>query len=439
MNRSAANLLFLAGVGLPWLLAPCARAEAQGTAAPVVQPWRRIALDPKFSGAWVIAGDLDGDGAVEIVSARNVNQNDVHFTCAVVAQHLDGRVLWRWGNPAIGRKELHHDVACQIYDWDGDGRNEVVLCTEDSLVELDGATGKEKRRLPLPKDASDCLVFVNLSGKPHATDVLVKDRYNQIWAFNHDWKQLWTVRNPGGYKTAHQPVPVDLDGDDRDEIMAGFAMLNPDGSTRWTFQSQKVDQNRGHCDCFRLVRAGKKPEDFRFVMTLCGANGIALLDGGGKPLWEITGHHFESVDVGRICANSQGLQFAVDIDHAPKGEGPVWIIDENGQVKTRIKADWVRFHALVDWTGDGLDEIVMAQPRALYDGQGRIVARLAMNPRDDTDGAGIVMTGDFTGDGVPDVMLTTKAMTHVFIYKNERGRKPHPSAPLGTGVNFTLY
>ena len=231
-------------------------------------------------------------------------------------------MLWRWGNPEIGRKQLHHDVACQIYDWDGDGRNEVVLCTEGSLVELDGATGREKRRLPLPKDATDCLVFANLSGRPRATDVLVKTRYTQIWAFNRDGKQLWTVENPGGYRTAHQPVPVDLDGDGRDEIMAGYAMLNADGSTRWVFKSQKVDQARGHCDCFRLVRAGKTPEEFRFVMTFCGANGIALLDGHGKPIWEVTGEHFESVDVGRICADLPGLQLAVDIDHRRLGRRP---------------------------------------------------------------------------------------------------------------------
>ena len=200
--------------------------------APVVQPWRRITLDPEYSGAWVVAGDLDGDGAVEIVSARNVDRNDVHYTSAAVAQRLDGRVLWRWGNPKIGRKPLHHDVACQIYDWDGDGRNEVVLCTEGFLVELDGATGREKRRLPLPKDATDCLVFANLSGNKRPTDVLVKTRYTQLWAFNRDGKQLWTVENPGGYRTAHQPVSVDLDGDGRDEVMAGYAMLNANGSAR---------------------------------------------------------------------------------------------------------------------------------------------------------------------------------------------------------------
>ena len=148
MNGPGGRLLLLAGAGLVGLLSPGVQSEAREKSIPLVQPWKRIALDPEFGGAWVVAGDLDGDGTVEIVSARNVDQNDVHFTSAVVAQRLDSSMLWRWGNRKIGRKELHHDVACQIYDWDGDGRNEVVLCAGESLLELDGVTGREKRRLP---------------------------------------------------------------------------------------------------------------------------------------------------------------------------------------------------------------------------------------------------------------------------------------------------
>lgn len=405
-----------------------------------VTPWKTIPLDPEYSGAWVVAGDLTGDGAVEIVSARNVDQNDVHYTSAVVAQRLDGGVLWRWGDPTIGRRQLHHDVPCQIYDWDGDGRNEVVLATRGWLVELDGATGHERRRLPLPAAATDCLVFANLNGGPRATDVLVKTRYTRIWALNRAGRELWSVENPGGFRTAHQPVPVDLDGDGRDEVMAGYAMLNADGSVRWVYQARQFDQGRGHCDCFRQVRGGPTPGDLRFVMTFCGANGIAMLDGNGRTLWEVTGQHFESVDVGPVLAGEPGRQIAVDIDHQPWGQGPVWVLDEAGTVRTRIMTDYARHHALIDWTGDGVAEILVAQPRTLYDGRGNAVALLVMDRADDAEGEErLALTGDFTGDGVPDVLLTTRAMSHVFIYRNEHGLRPDPPAAFGTGVNFSLY
>ncbi len=405
-----------------------------GGAAPIVRPWKRVPLDPRYSGAWVVAGDLDGDGAVEIVSARNVDKNDIHYTSAVVAQRLDGSVLWRWGNPKIGRRKLHHDVACQIYDWDGDGNNEVILCTDGFLVELDGATGKERRRLPLPKDATDCLVFANLSGNSRATDVLVKDRYTQIWAFNYDWKQLWTAKLPGGYRTAHQPRPIDIDGDGRDEIMAGFAMLNPDGTTRWVFKSRKVDLARGHLDCCRVLRAGKRPADFRLVLTCCGANNIALVDGTGKVVWEVSGHHFESINIGKICRNVPGLQIAVDIDHRPRGEGPLWVLDENGRHLGQIMTNSSRIHPLIDWTGEGTESILLDQARGLFDGQGKRIATFGRQP---PDTPGIYMVGDMTGDGVPDVLA--RSASAVYIYKNEKGKRPAKAAPLGTEVNFTLY
>ncbi|MFM8414302.1 MAG: hypothetical protein ACKOCX_06215 [Planctomycetota bacterium] len=417
-------------------IAPAALADTSS----LVQPWRRVTLDREYGGAWVVAGDLDGDGAVEIVSARNVSRNDVHFTSSAVAQRLDGSVLWRWGNPTIGRRNLHHDVACQIYDWDGDGRNDVVLLTEGFLVELDGATGREKRRLPIPEGATDCLVFANLSGAPRPTDVLIKTRYTHIWALDQSGRRLWTVDHPGGYRTAHQPVPIDIDGDGRDEIVAGYAMLNADGSTRWVYRSDNIPLANGHCDCCRVLRAGTTPEQFRLAMTFCGANAIAVMDGNGRTIWEVTGEHFESVDIGRMRADSPDLQLAVDIDHQPWGSGKLWVLSEEGRVETKITVDYARHHALVDWTGDGVSEIVIAQPRTLYDGGGRPLATFAMDPRDDTLGGGrLVQTGDFTADGVPDVLLTTNAMTEVLIYRNEHGRRPTPPAPLGTEVNFSLY
>ncbi|NIA15669.1 MAG: hypothetical protein GWP08_16520, partial [Nitrospiraceae bacterium] len=290
---------------------------------PTIEPWITVELDPDYGGLWVVAGDLDGDGEVEIVSAENHNEGDVHYTSTAVAQKLDGTVLWRWGKPGIGRKNWHHDVACQIHDWDGDGRNEVVVCAEDAIVELDGATGQEKRRIPIPKDATDCLVFCNLSGGARASDVLVKDRYHRIWAYNQAGELLWNVNNPGKYLTAHQPRPMDVDGDGRDELMAGYALLNADGSVRWVFESKAVDLKRGHLDCARVVKRGAKPEDWRIALTCCGANNLAVVDGAGKTIWERSGQHFESITIGDIVPGRPGPHLLVDIDHRPEGEGPL--------------------------------------------------------------------------------------------------------------------
>lgn len=411
---------------------------------PVIEPWKIVALDAEYGGQWVVAGDVDGDGEVEIVSAENVNNNDVHYTSTAAAQKLDGSVLWRWGNPAIGRKNWSYDVACQIHDWDGDGKKEVILCTKGYLVELDGATGRERRRIAIADEATDCIVFCNLFGGNRPTDVLVKTRYHQIWAYDQSGTLLWTITDPGGYRTAHQPRPIDLDGDGRDEIMAGYAMLNSDGSVRWIFKSQKVEQGRGHLDCCRVVCRGRKPEDFRLALTCCGANNVALIDGNGNVLWEITGHHFESIDVGQIIPEHRAAQLLVDIDHQPRGKSPLWVLDEQGSLLGQIVTDYSRHHHLLDWTGDKMNEIIVAHNGCIYNHKGECIGVFA-TPRptknspaaDESTYERSILTGDMTGDGIPDVVLAT--LEAVYIFKNENGLKPDRPVPLGTGLNFTLY
>jgi hypothetical protein len=400
---------------------------------PVIAPWRKIELDPRYAGEWVVFGDVDGDGEAEIVSARNVDENDVHYTSAVVVHKLDGSVLWRWGGPDLGRAKLHHDVACQLYDWDGDGKLEVVISTADAVLELEGATGREKRRLPLPPQAADCLVFCNLTGGPHATDVLVKDRYSRIWAYSREWQPLWQVENPGGYRTAHRPLPIDVDGDGRDEIMAGYTLLNADGTERWTLRSEQVDLAGAHLDCTRIVHAGERPKDWRLVHSYCGAGAIAMTDAAGNTLWEVCGQHYESLDVGKVRADVPGLQFLVDVDHLEPGKNPTCLFDENGDQLGQYTTTYSRFHGLVDWDGDGLQEIVLADVPVICDGHGVAIARLDFDDIQER----YLRIGDFDGDGAPDISIHTSAQLHLF--RNPCACKPAQPVPLGTEMNATLY
>jgi len=402
---------------------------------PVIVPWKQISLDPDYAGAWIVAGDVDGDGQVEIVSAKNHDANDIHYTSSVVVHRLDGSVLWRWGDPAAGRNTLHHDVACQIHDWDGDGRNEVVVATDETVIELDGATGAEKHRFAIPPDSADCIVFADLSGSGHPREVLVKTRYGQIWAFDHAGELLWTIQGPAGYGTAHQPRPMDIDGDGRDEIMAGYALLNADGTIRWNVPVNDLSAEPGHLDCVRVFEIGQTPAESRLALTLCTGDCVAMIDGEGHPVWSITGHHFESIDVGKICPDVPGKQIAVDIDHRDVGVSPHWILDERGNLLGQIITDGSRHHTLIDWFGQGAESIVLATVAAMFDGQGRKIARFDVPAAE----VGRCAKGDMTGDGREDLVLWADPASEVHIFRNETGKMPDRPAPLGTGLNFTLY
>lgn len=77
--------------------------DVSGEGAAIIKPWKPFALDPDYAGAWIVAGDIDGDGHVEIVSAKNVDVDGVHYTSSVVPHRLDGSVFWRSGDPTEGR------------------------------------------------------------------------------------------------------------------------------------------------------------------------------------------------------------------------------------------------------------------------------------------------------------------------------------------------
>lgn len=288
----------------------------QMTPTKIEQPWKIIELTSNYVGRWCISGDIDSDGELEIVSAENCNIDENHYTTAVAAFNLDNSILWEWGNPDTGQNHCSYDVACQIYDIDNEGNKEVVIAGDQQLFVLDGATGSEKWSFPIPENASDCIVFVILQGNPTAQDIIVKTRYSKIWAYTNTGRLLWQVDYPGGYRTAHQPIPIDIDNDGMDEIMAGYAIINPDGTIRWTLDSQQIPIGDGHLDCCRIYKHGYKPEDFRLIITFCEDEAIAMIDGNGKVLWSIRGYHFESVDIGEVHPDYDGKEILVDIDHS---------------------------------------------------------------------------------------------------------------------------
>jgi hypothetical protein len=74
---------------------------------------------------------------------------------------------------------------------------------------------------------------------------------------------------------------------------------------------------------------------------------------------------------------------------------------EPGKI-VRLDPDYARHHHLLDWTGDGLDEIFDAHGGAVYDNRGRRIATLTAPPATDK-GERSLLGGDFTGDRIAGV------------------------------------
>ena len=100
----------LAALSLPTL-------QASPQDPPLLDPAKVVSLPEGWSGQYVVAGDLDGDGKVDFVTGRNEKQ----VMRTVIAVNLDGSVLWKWGCKDAGTFTRFYDVPLQIHDHDGDG------------------------------------------------------------------------------------------------------------------------------------------------------------------------------------------------------------------------------------------------------------------------------------------------------------------------------
>jgi len=416
--------------------------NVMSASGPVVRPWKSFMPDTLYHGSWLVTGDLDNDGTAEIISGRN--NYPYQDVTTVLASRLDGTLLWRWGEAGTGSQVLSYDVPLQIYDIDNDGRGEVLLSHSGSILVLDGRTGTEMKRFPLPEGlkTADCITFANLRGLDHPADILIKDRYQQIWAYTDEWKLLWHWAPEQPFRTCHHPTTLDINGDGRDEIITGFCMLNPDGTERWTVQSSSFNLSKGHLDACDILSKGKNPEDWQFIMTYCEALGTGAVDGNGKVLWEIEGSHFESTDVGKMYSDIPGDQILVDIDKLPSFKSRLWLLDSKGTLLAELICRNGRFHRLIDWDGDGLKDILIASDAKLFSSSGKCLAQLSQAEPDteilsheNDESPFLAVTADLDGDNCPEIILHSRR--NVLIYKS--GQTPAVEGiPAGT-PNYTLY
>jgi hypothetical protein len=181
-----------------------------------------------------------------------------------------------------------------------------------------------------------------------------------------------------------------------------------------------------------MMAQGNTSEETRIALTFCGGNNLSVIDGNGRVIWEISGHHFESVEVGRVLPDEPAPQLLVDIDHQPYGNSPVWVVGGNGRVLGQLVTNYSRQHRLVDWEGNGLDAFVIGGDHSLYNHTGKRIAIF-----DVPGGSPIPHVGDMDGDGRKDALFNTGDA--VYIFRNEKGVKSSVPIPLGTGMNVTLY
>jgi len=135
------------------------------------------------------------------------------------------------------------------------------------MVVLDGLTGREKARFALPAPADGSFLFADLMGRGRREDLVAKDRSCIMWGVAHDARVL---RHYVG-SVGHYPAIADVDGDGRDEVFVGFALVDHDGKILF-----RKDSGNAHQDAVFIV----KPSDGKWRL-LFGNGGIHCLGTDG--------------------------------------------------------------------------------------------------------------------------------------------------------------
>jgi len=371
-----------------------------------------------FNG--VVAADLDGDGAVEVVA---VNRAAVVTAWRVEAANgssdsLAFRFLWdRHLNQFHGKPTA--DAGAVLGDLDGDGSFELVIQTEEKGVYALRHNGSVLWALPewggnaeakladVNRDGALDAVFFTDGGIAYAVD---GPTGRILWKYELRHRGVWpgSIPSPG--------VVADVDGDGRVEVAA--CARNVENATE--SYAPGAPYYRQHHFVLFLARENRSiwREKPSWGNPLCSAYLLGHdVDGDGKVElfgmdWNTIGHK-----PGNWAVTGRPHVFAFRHD----GRELWHATTDHGNAKPHI--------ALADWDGDGKQDVVAY-------GRGRLIAYDALTgaPRGELWlSTGDVKQGplfaDLDGDGTLEVVVAVVGAKNAFLVYDLGPRSTPPAWP----------
>jgi len=419
---------------------------------PKPELWKKIDLRKlAVNGRQMRWGDLDGDGRLEFVIAQRhqgVTGLLRRYIKGLTAFNLDGEVLWQWGENDTIPELFATDLPFQVCDLDHDGRAEVILSYDFKIEVLNGLTGEAINSVPTPKHGpkhpdsfypedkweripAGALYFCDLTGAGSVGDFLIKDDYNNIWAYSRDFKQLWTACLNAG----HYPYAADIDSDGRDEVLQGYTLFDHDGTILFDLGMQD------HSDAGFMGLTGDECFPGMHAYFCAGEEGVIVSDMKGKVLYKEILGHAQRAAIGDFCPDVPGCEFAQATYWGEHNIVTVHAADG------RKLAEYQPHHigstlAATDWVGDGTALLLLSGDEKLggmMDGWGRRVVRFT------EPGHPVLCCDaiDITGDSRDEVLLWDR--DQLWIY-TQGDNVPPPQKivplykmPLHSRSNYQMY
>ncbi len=367
--------------------------------------WKKIETEGFGVGRNLRFGDLNNDGVIDVLIGQVLHHGpkdrNSELSC-LTAMTFDGKQLWQIGTPDPWKNMLTNDVGFQIHDIDRDGRNEVIYCRNFEIIVADGATGKTKYKAPTPKTPGgvpyksvyniferilgDCIYICDLQGKGYDSDIIIKDRYRYIWAFDNKLEPLWEAE----CNTGHYPYAYDIDYDGKDELMMGYTLFDDNSEIIWTLDNQIDD----HADGVAILQF-EPDADLRL---LCAASdeGMFFTDMKGNILKHHYIGHVQNPATANFRDDLPGLE-TVSINFW-RNQGIIHYFDSKGEVYHSFEPTQYGSMCLpINWTGQS-EEFFVLNPNVdeggMYDGWGRKVVAFPDDGHPDMCNAVLDITGD---------------------------------------------
>ena len=353
---------------------------------PEMKLWKKIDLKNFGTSRQVRFGHLTGTDEWFMVLAqmqKKVHQDAYGTISCLTAINLDGNILWQIGEPSekssvIGK--ICADMPFQVYDINDDGKDEVICSMDYKILILNGATGEVllSADTPMCDDDDSTLIgppygiyaydrlnpdgirICNFRGLDKPLDILLKDRYDRLYAYDDRFNLMWKYKCPKS--TGHCPLPVDIDGDGKDELLVGYTMLNSRGEELWTY-----DIADDHTD---EIVVGKFRGDGRgYFVCSSGSEGVFIGDLHGNIVCRDYIGHAQRVSVARYQSSSD--EFNIAAVNYWGHQGIIYLYDKDGnqiwELENELNGNLI---SPVNWDGNGVELILTNAEYGLVDGNG---------------------------------------------------------------------
>ncbi len=347
----------------------------------------RIDVSVCGRGCHMRLGDINGDGRMELVLLQPDSGFDEryfpHSVKCATAFNLEGEMLWQVGVPDLETDFVtDSELPAQIFDIDNDGNNELLYISDGELIVLDGMSGVQKKKYPLPApDAHDAIIIADLEGKGYPQNIILKNRFHQLWAMDSNFNVMWTYKGNIG----HFPWPYDIDNDGRDELICGYTVLSGEGEVLWT-----VPETSGLARYVWIGDLFQKGDERKAVAVL--GDKLTLLTPGGELLWQ-TDASCSDVALGNILPTLAGTQLCLAGD-------TLSMLDCNGGFLSEADVRTSCISTVNNMTKSGQDMLLCynsSSPATLYDSDFNPVYTFNYEDR--------IMWADLIGDGLSDIVL----------------------------------